>query len=331
MIGVESGMGTSQPVMSVAAPEAAPAADTTAQTAATPPPANAVGLKGDTTLIPPPMYTPNHKFKVLDKEHEFDDWAKGAAKDPETEKRVRELHEKAYGLDSVKADRHNLKSELQKTQEKLTSTDRAIEQIAEYAKVKDWDSFFESLNIPKNDVLKYALELVQREQMPQEQRQQWEANRNSQQQAKYYQEQNQALQQERSAFQVQQRESELNTEITKAGVSDLANSYNAGMENPGAFRDFVIRIGQAYAAQGTDISAQQAVTEAARQLRAANPQQIEAPQLATTAPSQGRGVVSPSGKPVLPNIQGRGTSAIKSKIRSLDDLRARAKEMDSFS
>jgi hypothetical protein len=50
----------------------------------------------------PPVYTPNTKFKVMDKEHEFDAWLAPHIKDAETEKKAKELYEKAYGLDYVK-------------------------------------------------------------------------------------------------------------------------------------------------------------------------------------------------------------------------------------
>lgn len=271
-----------------------------------------------------PQYNPNHKFKVLDKEHEFDEWAKNAAKDPETEKKVRELYEKAYGLDSVKQDRQTLKGELAEAKDKIANTDKAIETISEYAKNRDWDSFFESLSIPKNEILQYALAIVQREQMPPEQRQQWEASRQAQQQAKYYQQQNETLQQQQQQFQVRQREFELDNTISKPDFVAVAEAYNAGMANPSAFKNYVIQIGQAHAARGQDVSVDQAVQEAVAHLRAVNP--TLGSQTAAQVASR---VVAPTSKPVIPNIQGRGTSAVKSTIRSLDDLRARAKELDA--
>ena len=312
----------SQPAATEPVADTAPAAEVAAK------PTLATDYKGAAeapALVPPPMYTPNHKFKAQGKDLEFDDWAKAASKDEATEKKIRDMHEKAYGLDSVKQSRQALQSELSATQEKLASTDRAIDTIAEYAKVKDWDSFYESLNIPKNDVLKYALELVKREQLPPEQREQWEASRQSQQELKNLQAQNAQMHAEKEQHQVDQRSGELEAEISKTGNSDIAEAYNNGMQDRNAFRNFVIRIGQAYATQGQDISAEQAVNEATRQLRAAQSQTRQEP----TA-QQGKNVVASSKKPVLPNIQGRGTSAVKSSVRSLDDLRAKAKELSSY-
>ena len=271
-----------------------------------------------------PAYAPNFKFKVLDKEKEFDEWIRPLVKDADTEKKVKELYEKAYGLDSVKQDRETLRSELSQAKEKMASTDKAIQTISDYAGQKDWDSFFEALSIPKNEILKYALDLVQREQMPPEQKAQWEAGRRTQQEAKYYQEQNRALQEQQRQFSTQQREWELSQELSKPEVSSLVEAYNAGMANPSAFRDKVILIGQAYAAKGIDLPAQAAIQEAVKELRAINPQLGGFMAQAQEAPK----VVQPSTKPTLPNIQGRGTSPVKSTVRSLDDLRNLAKSYD---
>jgi len=271
-----------------------------------------------------PAFTLNPKFKVLDKEMEFDEWAKNSIKDPETEKKVRELYEKAHGLDSVKQDRQTLKNELAETKEKMAGTDRAIEQIGQYAQKKDWDSFFEALRIPKDDILKYALEIVKREQMPPEQRQAWESNRQTQQDAQRYQEQNQQLTTQYQQIQVQQREFQLEMALSKPDITPIVQAYNAGMANPGAFREFVVRMGQAYAANGQDVSVEQAVQEAVKHLRAANPQMGAPLVTAQDAPR----VVQPSGKQTLPNIQGRGTSPVKTVVRTLDDLKQRQRELN---
>jgi hypothetical protein len=273
-----------------------------------------------------PAYNPSFKFKVLDKEKEFDDWIRPVVKDADTEKKVKELYEKAHGLDSVKQDRETLRTELASAKERLTNTDKAIQTISEYASQRDWDSFYEALGIPKQEVLQYALNLIQREQMPPEQKAQWEASRRAQQEARYFQEQNQQLQQSQQQFQVQQREFELSQELSKPEVSAVVEAYNAGMANPSAFRQLVVTIGKAHAASGNDIPAAQAVQEAVRQLRAVNPQLG-----AMSAAQETQKVVAPSSKPTLPNIQGRGTSPVKSTVKSLDDIRNLAKSFESHS
>lgn len=266
-------------------------------------------------------YSPNFKFKVLDKEHEIDEFIRPAIKDADSEKKIREIYEKAYGLDSVKSDRQNLKSELAEVKEKMSQTDSALETLGSYVRKKDYDSFFEGLDIPKQDILQYALKLVQREQMSPEQKAQWEASRQTQQQARYLEQQNQQLLASQQQFAVQQRTWELQQAIGSPEVKVFADAYNAGMGSPDSFNDYVIQIGQAYAARGQDIPAQQAVQEAIKHLRAINPGLGQ-----SQAAAQ---VVQPTAKPVIPNIQGRGTSAVKSTVKSLDDLRKKAKEIQT--
>jgi hypothetical protein len=266
-------------------------------------------------------YSPNYKFKVLDKELEFDEFLRGAIKDPDTEKKVRELYEKAHGLESVKSDRTTLRNELTQTKDKIAKTEAGLETIASYVRKGDYDSFFESLGIPKENILKYALELVQREQDPNKLAQ-WQANRQAQQQAQHYQSEAQRLEQERTQFYVQQKEFELSQAMIRPEISGIVQAYDAGMGQPGAFRQYVIRMGQALESQGQDVSTDQAIQEAVRHLQAVNPNLTAAPM----GQPRSTGVVQPNQKPVIPNIQGRGTSPVRSSYRSLDDLRKLAKE-----
>ena len=285
-----------------------------------------LGAKPVTPSEPDPTgannpYSPNFKFKVLDKELEFDEFLRGAVKDPETEKKVRELYEKAHGLESVKTDRTTLRNELAQTKEKIGQTDAALETIGNFVRQGDFDSFFEALRIPKENILKYALELVQREQDPNK-RAQWEANRQAQQQTQYYQTQAQDLEQRQAQFSMQQKEFELSHVMTRPEISGIVQAYDAGMGQPGAFRQYVIRMGQALESGGHDVSTEQAVQEAVRHLQAVNPNLAVAP----TGQQAAGNVVQPNQKPVIPNIQGRGTSPVRSTYRSLDDLRKLAKE-----
>lgn len=276
----------------------------------------------DPTL--PPAYQPNFKFKVLDKEHEMDEWLRNAIKDPDTEKKARELYEKAFGLDSVKQDRQTLKTELADSKEKIARTDQALEQIGEYARANDWDSFFESLKIPKDRILQYALQLVQREQDPTV-KAQWEANRTATLATRNYNDANQQLTQRERDFAAQQKTFEYNQVTSRPEVMTIVQAYDAGMGKPGAFREYVIQIGLAHLASGKDIPAEQAVSEAIAHLRAVNPALGQAAPATPPSPQ----VVMPNTKPVLPNMGGRGTSPVRATIKSFDDLKQRSKELNS--
>lgn len=285
-------------------------------------------VKG-TESATPAGYQPNFKFKVLDKEHEFDDWLKASVKDAETEKKARELYEKAFGLDSVKQDRQTLKSELGQAKEKIAQTDQTLERIGNFARANDWDSFFESLQIPKERILQYAIQVAQREQDPKV-KAAWEENRVQTVAKDQLSEQSQQFSARQQEFAVKERRFEMREHISgNPEVLNVARAYDAGIGSPGAFGEFVIRIGAAYAAQGQDIPVPQAVAEAIKHLRAANPTLgISAPVAPPMATSQ---VVSPNAKPVIPNMGGRGNSPVKSTIKSLDDLKQRSRELNGGS
>lgn len=274
----------------------------------------------------PPPYQPNFKVRVMDKEYEVEDWLRSAIKNPEHEKRAKELYSAIHGIDSIKQDRQTLKSELAETKEKVARTDQALEAIGGFARANDWDSFFEVLNIPKQQILQYALQLVQREQDPAI-KAQWEANRTATNATRHYETQSRELAVRQQQVAVQQRTFELDTTLSKPEIMSVSQAYDAGMENPGAFREFVIRIGQAHAASGKDISATEAVTEAIKHLRAVNPSMGQTAPAAPQSPQ----VVAPSNKPVLPNMGGRGTSPVRPVIKTFDDLKNRSKELNGGS
>jgi hypothetical protein len=58
-----------------------------------------------------PSYQPKLKYKVLDQEKDFPDWAKPIVKSPEVEKTIRDMLERAEGLDHVKQRREVLEGE----------------------------------------------------------------------------------------------------------------------------------------------------------------------------------------------------------------------------
>ena len=291
-----------------------------------------------------PSYTPNFKFKVLDKELEFEDWAKGLVKDGDTEKKVREFHEKAYGLESVKADRATLKAQLGEAATKLTEYETGINNLHAAKAKKDYDSFFEAWDIPKEDIIKYALEVVKREEDPNA-KAQWENSRRAiQEQSAFETEQlcfdenavvlfqsafeteQQRFHQSRVEFAVEKRLFELDYELSKPDNSVFIQAYEQGSGKPGSFKEFVQQIGASvFATSKRDIPASEAVQIAIGHLRAANPM-LGMKQEPTVETAQK--VVSASNKPVIPNIRGSGGSPVRQAPKSIADLKARAKELE---
>ena len=90
--------------------------------------------------------------------------------------------------------------------------------------------------------------------------------------------------------------------------------FDSKVGRPGAFREEVIKRGQMYAAQGNDISVEQAVQEVTNLLRPVYGE------VQTHANPQSPQVVAPNYKPTLPNVRSSGTSAIKRTPNTLADL-----------
>lgn len=291
-------------------------------------------------VVAPPAYTPNLKFKVLDKELEIDPLYKDLIKDAETEKKVREMHEKAFGLDSVKADRQTLKQKIEThyapIEQELNHTMKALGQFDKMIEQKDFDNFFGTLKIDETDVLKWAVKKAQLMDLtPQEQQAYTES---VQQRNRLYALEQQVADTHEQNFtqQVQNRTSQLEQELSRPEVLNVVSSFDARVGNQGAFRAEVIKRGQLHAFHGNDISVEQAVKEVV-ELMGGIPAAPSTPQGQQQAPANNSGSnggtapqaqTPPQAKPpVIPNVGGQGTSPAKKVVRSLDDIRALSKQM----
>ncbi len=274
-------------------------------------------------------FTPNFGFKYRgadksDAEGQFDDIFKPLIKDADTEKKVRELYEKAHGLDFVKQDRDTLKQTHGELNQNYESQSAALRTLGQFVKNKDFDSFFEALKIPNHDILNFALQLVQREKMSPEQRAQFDAQRAEQQRVVALQMQNAELTQQFQNLAVQTRESELDGTLRHPQIAGMISDFDQRAGRPGAFRDLVVQKGQHhFFTSGIDVPVGQVVGEVI-QLLGLQPGQA-AGNAAQPAPG---GVQRGSqGKPVLPNVPGKGGSPAKSVPRSTDDLRKLGRSM----
>ena len=278
---------------------------------------------------PKPAYTPNYKYKAAKEEKEFDDWAKAAIKDPETEKTVREIFEKAHGLEAVKMSRDQLLQEKQMIMQDVARHTQDVNNVNQWLAKKDYDKLFSFLKVPEDDILRQAKKILDLREMPPEQRQAYEQARQNDERAMALEYQNQTLQQQHMQFAVRAREQELAWTMSRPEISQMAQAYDARLGYQGAFRQAVVERGQYhYFTTGQDIPAEQAVNEVLRQL--GGPQALIAQPGPAVTPRGQQGVVTQAAKPaVITNIQGRGTSPAKKVIKNMEELKKRAKEVQA--
>jgi len=284
------------------------------------------------------VYAPNRSFKVHDESMEFDEFFSPLLVNKDAEKKLRDLHERAYGLDHVKQDRQVLRDDNQKLHTEMgnyNTVKKDLQQLGTYLKNGDMQSFLEAHEISDDQIYGYAMQKLRMQEDPSLQGQ-YDQNR-----ANQLNQDSQAAEIARLQGQVredgyQRRENELNFSMSDPIVQQAENEYNSRMGN-GAFRSEVISRGQMhYRNTNSDLSAQDAVKQVmsvmgyqqqgqaapqAQQTYGQTPQYV-APQ---QAPMQGQ----QRGKPeVIPNIRGRSSTPVKRIPKSIQELRDLSNQMN---
>ena len=285
------------------------------------------GTEGTDTPVTPPGYTPNYKFKAMGKEHEFDEFVRGAIKDQEHEAKLRSIYEKAHGLDFMKGRFNETREHLRTRETELGSITNELKEVGSYISKKDYGSFLKKFNIPENDMLEWAVQYAQRKQLPPEQQQVYDAQDAAQTQLRDVQKQNEWLQEQYRSQMAQIRQSELNQALADQSISEFTNSYDERVGQQGAFQMEVVRRGALhYQMTGQDLPPAEVVKQTLFALgwQGQTQQGTQQPSNVTRMPTQGMVNGKP---PVIPNVSGKSVSPVKKAPKSLDDLRNLSKSM----
>lgn len=285
----------------------------------------------------PPPYVPNTKYKVGGVEKEFDESIKALIKDPETEKKVRQLYADAAGLGPLKAQLDQTVTKYQDVQKKYADVDRDLRLLSHHIANEDFDSFFADIQVPEEKIWQWVERKLELMKQPPHIQAQIERSRNANRQAFLLQEENQGFVTQAQQTAVQARTYELDTEILKPEVSQIAQEFDARVGRVGAFRDECMHRGAlAWHFGKKDISAAEAVQQVMSLVgKVIAPPQAGAPALpnpaqpaaaAPAAPQPGAAGQAPVlPPPVMPNLSGSSTSPVRQAPRSVADLRQMAK------
>ncbi len=266
-------------------------------------------------------YTPNFKFKVKDKELEFDDFLKPIIKTKDLETKARELYEKAHGLDEVKTAREAFKTQAEEWKGKFTQVEQSLHTLGTYVKKGDFRTFFQALNIPKDKIIQYAIEELKYQELPPEQRAAIEQQREREIAFEQAGTQNQMLQQQMSQLVQQQATFELNQELARPDIATAITAYDTRLGQAGAFKAEVIRRGQYYeAVHKISPPASQLVTEILSLIGVQAQAQQGTQASSTATPSQV--AHNQQQKPVISSFAGGGAKSPTRKVpSSIEDLR----------
>lgn len=333
--GSVSGSPTEQPIMEggvipeVEKPAPTPAPEPPKQKVGEPRPAQPAAAAPTPEV---PAYAPNFKFKVMDKEHEIDEFVRAAIKDADSEKKIKEIYEKAYGLDVVKPRFAKSQEELKTTRGENENYKKSIDELRDHYKRDDMDSFFKALNVPEEKILRWVLNKANYEQLPPDQRQIMDAKRAAEQQAYTLQKENKSLQQQREEIELQARAQTLQIALEKPDISEFVKNFEAKAGKPGAFLQEIIDHGERtfYASKGKiDLTPEQAIKEVMERWSPfLGPAKLSEPPIIPANPGPGsqppvqRAVTEAPKASTIPNVSGRQTAAIsKAKPKSIEDLK----------
>lgn len=303
---------------------AAAAATASAASAPTASPSVDPGATPDPTA--PPAYTPNFKFKVADfepgktqKEMEIDKLFHGIIKDAESEKAVRELHEKAFGLDAIKQDRAKIQDSFKEMRGKFDEQTGFIHEMQRLRDSNDLDGFFELAGIHEQKLFEHVAKKLQYQQLPADQRAEIDANNRFRRDS--YNQERQQNQQAAMLQQVvqQQHDQMIDFSLASPQVQPIVSAFDARVGS-GAFKRLVRERGfMAFQTTGKDIPIDQAIQEAIAMI---------GPQGNVASQSQQAGTPPAQKPPTIPNVgAGTGSSPTRKQFTSIADIE---KHRDDF-
>lgn len=275
-------------------------------------------------------YTPNFKFKVYDEEKEIPESFRALVKDSATEKEVRELFEKAHGLDGLKPvhqkavkERDEYANQFKETKGQFDATMENLRKIHNYSQ-NDLDTFFQVYKIPQEKLFQYVTDKLKESELPPEQVERMNAGRQAKLEAEYYKEQVARQEKQNNDMFRQQHDFHMNQVLSQSDVSSFAKDFDARAGKQGEFLQKVYEYGdRIFKAENRYVQPHEAVNAVLgyyKNLLNYNPSQ--------QASGQGTVPGSEAPPPPIPNLgSGRSVSPTKPKFKTLDQLRKHVKDI----
>lgn len=278
-------------------------------------------------VVSAPAYQPNFKFKAFGKEHEIGEDFRQFIKDKDTEEKFRKLHEKGYAMEKFQADEKRVKTEFDSYKTQTEPNMRAMNHFNTLLKNKDFENFFGGLGIPDEEVFGYVEKRLQLRNMPADQRAQFEQQAEVRKQNYAYESQLSEMQTKHQSLATETRTMQLDNILARPEVVSQASQIDRAYGEDGSFKKLVIEEAiNHFNRTGEDLPADRAVQLAASKYgRFMQMQNNSAP----SQMSQGMApqTSNPQQAPIIPHVAGSARSPVKKQPKSLDDLKAMAKNL----
>lgn len=261
-------------------------------------------------------YSPNYKFKVNHEEREFDDFIKSSIKDQDAEKKLRDIYEKAYGLDEIKPKYEERTKKLQQLEPQFNHIVSRLQDVSQKVKSGNLDSLVEEFGVSEEALFKYVASKIREKELPPEQQEQLRRSRELERVTAEKTDEIKNYQQAVYQQSVEMRGIQLDIALNKPTIGTYIDAFDS-RQGDGAFRREVIKHAKLhYSETGVDLLPEQAIQQV---LKFYGPF-LEKSEADTSQEVPTRRVVQAETKPTLPNVRASSTAPVKKKITSMKDL-----------
>jgi hypothetical protein len=265
------------------------------------------------------------RFKVDGKELEYDDKVR-AILTKENEPIIRELQEKAHGIEAIKIRHEEVKGEREQLRTQLGGFVGQVKEILQHRDSGDYEAFLEACNIPFDKLAAWMHQKLKLEaELSPEQRRVYDENIRSRRERSEIEKTNQSLAAQNEEVLAQVGAMQLDMALADAGIKEVVDEFDGRMGKPGSFRRAVIQHAAAqelFTKQG--VAPREAISSFLQVLgRSPGQAKPGSPAPVTAKPK----VIAPHRPATIPNVGASAKSPAKSKINSVNDLRRKAKEM----
>lgn len=279
----------------------------------------------------------DRKIKVMDDEVEIPEHLASAVKTEEQAKELKELFEKAHGLEPLKQKRDyfkeqatNFEAKYRETTNELSTLEKNLDFLDGLIQNGDLQTFQQYAKIDDEQILKRAAEIIQYRELTPQQKAEYDRNVQSRQRLYQVEAEYQSLSQTQEQAAIQQSQAALDAVLNSDDYREVAASFDQRM-GYGAFQKEVIqRAAMKEKMSGQTMTPEEAVKEVVN-LLGLSQGQSKNPQATTnqvTSKKNPDSTIVTKKKPTIPKVGGGSKNPARPVVKSLDDIRKLADSMD---
>ena len=281
-----------------------------------------------------PVFKPNTKMKILDKEVEIPKNLQRFMTDKASEKEIRDLYSFAEGAKHLKLKNAEISQKFTEKSHEMQRFQAGVDELRNVytsaVQTGNWhklDTFFEKLQIPQDHIMTWALEKAKLAQMEPAQRAAVENQIAADKQAEMMRAQQGSRDSQNAQLMRELKQVQIEQTLARPEIAAMASEYEGRTGQPGSFKAMMNRYGQLAWMQSngkTNLTPPQVVAQMAKDFGLTGKVAAAKPGPATPGGSNvpGKKIVQRSTN-TIPNMQGRaGASPLKNKPKSIADLQA---------